>query len=139
MHSSRMRTVRTVRSSSRLLGGEGVCPGGVCPGGVCPGVSAWRGVCSGVSAQGEGVYPGGVSAKGDVCPCGGVCIPACTGVDTPPPVDRMTDKCNNTTFPQLRLRPVIISLFYTLTEQSSMHVPYAFFCSSVNAFVLSKS
>ena len=34
MHSSRKRTVRC---SSRLLGGGDVCPGGVCPGGVCLG------------------------------------------------------------------------------------------------------
>ena len=82
----------TVRSSSGLLGGcllWGVCLSRV---GVFPrGLSAW----------GEGFVclrglPGGVCS-------GGVCIPACTGAD------RMTDRCKNITFPQLRLRTVILS------------------------------
>ena len=48
-----------------------VCWGGVClGGGVCPGVSAQGGVCPG------GCLHRGVSAQG-------VCIPACTGPDTP--------------------------------------------------------
>ena len=42
-------------------------------GDVCPGVSAWGGVC-----------PGGCLSRG--------CIPACTEADTPPPVNRMTDR-----------------------------------------------
>ena len=77
MHSSRMRTVR---SSSRLLGG-GICPreGGLPKGGVCPG--------------------GCVS-----------CIPVCNGANTPPPVDRMTDRCKNITFPKLRLRTVTAAI-----------------------------
>ena len=68
MHSSRMRTVRC---SSRLLGG---------------GVSAWL-----VSAQG-GVCLGGV-CLGGVCPGGlpgGMCIPVCTEANNPP-VDRILD------------------------------------------------
>ena len=76
IHSSRMRTVR---SSGRLLGGE-VCPGGM------------------VSAGGGGCLPRVVSAWG-------VCIPACTWAD-PLSVGRMTDRCKNITFPQLRLRTV---------------------------------
>ena len=57
-------------------------------GGCLPkGVSAWRGcVC-----QGVGWVPGG-------------CLPSgCT----PPPVNRITDRCKNITFPQLRLQTVI--------------------------------
>ena len=69
MHSSRMRTVRC---SSRLLGG-GVCLGGVC-------LERW------VSAQGEGVFAweGGVSAQRG-------CLPSACW-DTHPPVNRMTDR-----------------------------------------------
>ena len=63
MHSSGMRTVR---NSSRLLGGV-PAPGGVCSGGC--------------------LLPGwGVSALGVSAPGGG--IPACTEAD--PPVDRQT-------------------------------------------------
>ena len=57
MHSSRMRTVR---SSTRLLGGGVSARGGVCLGGVCLGVSARGGVSQHALGQ------------------------------TPPPVDRMT-------------------------------------------------
>ena len=63
MHSSMMRTVH---SSSRLLGG---------------GVSEW-----GVSAQG-GVCQGGCLPRG--CLPRGWCIPACTEADTP--MDRILD------------------------------------------------
>ena len=48
-----------------------------------------------VSAGGEGARPWGPGGGG-FCP-GGVCLP-----DTPPPVDRMTDACENLTLPQLR-------------------------------------
>ena len=75
--------MRTVRCSGCLLGG-GVCPGGVCPGGCLP----------------RGVSAGGVSV--------GSCIPACTEADTPLWTEWPTDRCKNTTFPQLRLRTVII-------------------------------
>ena len=79
MHFSRMRTVRC---SSRLLGGGGlparwrwcvprgrVCPGGVClQGGVCPGGVYPLGVCLG------GLCPGGcLPARGWCLPSGGVC------------------------------------------------------------------
>ena len=78
MHSSRMRTVR---GSSRLLGG------------VCPEMSAWEVSAGGCLPRGEGgVYPGvrGVSVWGGCLP-GGVCIPACTEADNPSPVDRILD------------------------------------------------
>ena len=103
MHSSRMRTIRC--SGHRGEGGVcpdgraavwGVCPGGCaqCPGGVCPGGCLPRGclprgcVCPG------GCLPGGVSAQGDVCQ-GGV-----SPVHAHPPVNRMTDACENITLPQ---------------------------------------
>ena len=81
MHSSRMRTVRC--SARRVMGGGCVCPGGVClPGGGS--VSAQGGVmCQGGTCPG-GVYPGGCLPRG-------VCIPACTGADTLPRVERILD------------------------------------------------
>ena len=48
--------------------------------------------------------PSGVSAGGGGClPRGGVC--------TPPPVNRITDRCKNIIFLQLRLRTVMIAIF----------------------------
>ena len=127
MHSSRMRTVHC--SGSLLRGGGEVCPGR----GVMSDRGRWwclpRGL---VSAQGEGVStqgvsaqggvrpgggssqggfawlsvcPGGVSAQGGVLP-GGVCPGGCLPDPHPRPVDRMTDACENITFPQLLLRTV---------------------------------
>ena len=52
-------------------------------------------------SRGEGVLaPGCVWSQGGVCSRGGgVGIPACSESD-PPPVNRMTDRCKNITFPQ---------------------------------------
>ena len=93
--------MRTVRCSSRLLGG--VCPG---EGRVSArGMSAQGGVCQGVSAQEGGVCPGGV-------------YPSMHWGRHPPCRDRMIDRCKNITFPQHRLRMVITepipmtSIFY---------------------------
>ena len=62
--------------------------------------------CSGRFGEGAGgVCPGGVSAGG-VCPGEGVCLLGGRGC-TPPPVDRITDACENITFQQLLLRMVI--------------------------------
>ena len=65
MHSSRMRTARTLTVHGGVSARGGVCPGGfcwgVCPGGCLPG---------GVPAQ------GGVSAQGSAW--GGVCPGGCT-------------------------------------------------------------
>ena len=72
-----MRTARLLTVSQHAL------PGGVPAGG-------------GVPAQG-----GGVSARGVYLPRGGGCT--CQGVScpgTPPPMNRMTDRCKNITFPQ---------------------------------------
>ena len=67
---------------------EGCLPGGVCLGGCLPRKGVYqRGVClGGMSAW--GCLPGGV------CP-GGVCRSACW--NTPPPVNRITDACENIT------------------------------------------
>ena len=109
MHSSRMRTGRSLTVCWSLLPGEvSALRGGVYSGGcLLWGVSALRGVCSwGVSALGGvcsggcllpeegvcswGVSAGGVSAHGGVCSWGVSapkgCIPACTEVDPPPPL-----------------------------------------------------
>ena len=65
------------------------------------GVSAQgEGVCPGrVSAQ-EGGLPGGVSAQGVISP--GVCIPACTEADTPVWTELLTHACENIALMQLR-------------------------------------
>ena len=65
----------------------GVCPGGVsAPGGVCPGRCLPRGVFAQVVSARRGL-PRGVSARG--VSAGGVC--------QTPPMDRMTDACENIT------------------------------------------
>ena len=109
MHSSRMRTGRSLTVCWRLLPGGVSAPGGFClPGGVWSGgVSAHRGVCSwGVSAPGGSVCPGG-SAPGGVCSggiwSGGVVSQhALRQTPSPAPVDRITDACKNITLAQLR-------------------------------------
>ena len=110
-------SARRVSAGWCLLGG--VCPGGCLPRGLSAwGVSAWGGVWLG------GVCPEGCLAGG-VCPwgvCPGVCVPGVClprggclprGVYTPgprgrhpQPVNRITDRCKNITFPQLLLRTV---------------------------------
>ena len=54
-----------------------------------------------VRSRGGGVCPGGVSAQGGVvCLPGGVCL----WLRQTPPVNRITDRCKNITFPQLLWR-----------------------------------
>ena len=74
LHSSRMRTARLLPVSPSMHCGGGSAPGWVC---LLWGVCSW----------------GCVPASGH-----GGCIPACNGAD--PPVNRMTDRCKNTTLPQ---------------------------------------
>ena len=87
MHSSRMRTGRSLTVCCSLLPGGGGLPGpggGVClcrGGSPCRGVSAWSG--------------------GSPCP-GGV-----SGQAPSPPVNRITDTCKNITLATTSLRPVI--------------------------------
>ena len=104
MHSSRMRTGRSLTVCCSLLPGGGVpglwggcawSPGGcLVPGGGVPGPGEGGG---GVPGPGCLVWGGGVPGPGGIC-SGGVCawsrggIPACTEADTlPPPVDRILD------------------------------------------------
>ena len=106
MHSSRMRTVHSARRGGGVSAQEGVsAQGGVClrgvsaqrGGGVCPGGSG--GDCLGgreMSAQGGGR----VSAWGEGVSVQGVYSPVHAGIH--PPVNRITDVCENITFPQLR-------------------------------------
>ena len=116
MHSSRMRTGRSLTVCRSLLpGGDVSAPGGMCllPGGFCSGgVSAPGGVCSwgcllpgGVSAPRGGVCSGGCLLPRGSAPRGGW-YPAFTKADTPP-VNRMTDRCKNITLATTSLRQVI--------------------------------
>ena len=84
MHSSRMRTASSLTASRSIrwgacMPGRGACAQGVCARGghACLG----RGAC--VHAQGEGV-----------------CMPGGHAWYAQPPVNRMTDACNNITLPQ---------------------------------------
>ena len=66
-----------------------------------------------VSARGGvggGCLPAGSVRGGGLCPGGGVSAQGsvCLGAVHLPPVGRMTDACENITFPQLLLRMVII-------------------------------
>ena len=93
MHSSRMRTGRSLTVCQSLLPGGGVCSQGGC-------------LLEGVSALGVSVLGGllwGVSA-----PEGGGGIPTCTETDTPP-VNRITNRCKNITLATTSLQPVNIS------------------------------
>ena len=108
VHSSRMRTDRLLTASQHALPGgylpEGVPTWGVyLPGEYLPGVCTCPG---GVPAG--GVYlPGGSCTRWGYLPrgmylLGGVYLPEggnCPGT-TPPPVNRVTDRCKNITLPQ---------------------------------------
>ena len=87
MHSSRMRTVR---NSSRLLGGGCLLPGGVSTLGGCLLPRGGVSVLGGVSAPGGCLLPGG-----GLLPGGRVGIPACTEADHP---CGQTDRCQDITF-----------------------------------------
>ena len=79
---------------------------------VCLGVCVSRGVCVQEGSPGVCVCPRMCMSR--ECP-GCVCLGGVTtGVYTPrprarhPPMNRMTDRCKNITFPQVRLRVVIM-------------------------------
>ena len=83
--------------------------GGTCQRGVylhMGGVPARRGV---YLPEGGCTWLGGVPAQGGV-PAGGVYLPGpggCAWSGTPPPVNRMTDACENITLAKTSFRPVI--------------------------------
>ena len=101
MHSSRMRTGRSLTVCCSLLPGGVPGSGGLVQGGLLLGVCSQGGLLPegcllwGVSAPGGVPGPGGSApGEGGVCSGGawsrgGVGIPACTEADTPP-VDRHT-------------------------------------------------
>ena len=136
MHSSRMRTGRSLTVCCSLLpgGGGGVClvwgevvsawSGGVLPawgGPPCSGGSpcSWGGclpgpggsACSGGGSawsQGGGVHPArGVCLFGGGLPARGVCLVPGGVLLRDPPVNRITDTCKNITLATTSLRPVI--------------------------------
>ena len=90
LHSSRMHT-RSLTVSPSML-----CSGGCLPGpggGVCLLGPGWS-----CLVLGGGCLPG--PKRGVPAWSGGGGIPSCTKAD--PPVNRITDACENTTLPQLR-------------------------------------
>ena len=92
---------RGVSGGSARVGhlSRGVFPGGCLSRGCLPrGRCLTGGVCLGVSAQ--GCLPGAV-CPGSACQSRG-CLPRGCLPD-PPLVNRMSDRCKNITFPQLRL------------------------------------
>ena len=91
MHSSRVRTAHLLTVSQHALH-RGVSQHALHRGVSQHALGIWC-LPRGVSAQG-GVCPGGMSEQGGVCP-GDVW-------QTPPPMNRMTNRCKNITLPQLR-------------------------------------
>ena len=92
MHSSRMRTGRSLNVCCSLLPGGVSAQGGVClvQGGVC----LVRGVCLPGPGGGVCLVPGGSAwSRG--------------GARRTPPVDRITDTCKNITLATTLLRPVM--------------------------------
>ena len=67
-------------------------------------------VCPGRCVQ------GGCVSRG-VCVHWCVGVPACNGADTPPPVNRITDKCKNITLPKLHLQAKINTEVFQLHVQ----------------------
>ena len=110
--------MRTVHCSGHLGGGGSGC----LPRGCLP----REGMPRGVSARGR------VSAQGGclLCVCPGGCLPgmcvSAWAVYTPPSVDRMTDACENITFPQLLLRTINITFYVTNLLMMIMFRPKRF-------------
>ena len=90
MHSSRMRTGRSLTVCWSLLRGGCLLPGGSAPGGSAPGGCLLGGCMT------RGVCSRGKSSASDTPP--------------PPPVNRMTDRCKNITLATTSLRPVIMDV-----------------------------
>ena len=117
MHSSRMRTGRSLTVCRSLLPGGVSAQGGVCSGGVSAlgsvcseGCVCSGGVCSGGCLLG-GVYSGGLLRGGCLlwgvsAPGGVVWYPSMHWSRQPPSVNRMTNRCKNITLATTSLRPV---------------------------------
>ena len=88
MHSSRMRTGRSLTVFRSLQPGGGTCLGGYLPGGEGGGTCPGGYLPGGVPAQGGWYLPGGGTCPGGVVPAGGGYLPG--GVYlirySPPPV-----------------------------------------------------
>ena len=113
MHSSRMRTGRSLTVCCSLLpGGVLLGPGGVClvrGGFSLPGGGGLPGP-EGFSLVRGGVYlvRGGLLGPGGGSPCWGVVSAwSLGGSPETPPVNRITDTCKNITLATTSLRPVI--------------------------------
>ena len=121
MHSSRMRTGRSLTVCWSLLRGRGgSAPGGVSARGVSAsgGVSAPRGclLLGGCLLSGERcLLLGGVCSWGGCGWVGVVSQHALRQTPSPPPVNRMTNSSKNITLATTLLRPVIKE--YTLIVQ----------------------
>ena len=109
-----MHSMRTVRSSSRLLG-KGVTNRvfyleGCLPGGDCLGMSAWG------CLPRVGVCAGGACLPGGVCPGGGGASQHALRQTPSPRTEFLTHACKNISFPQLRLWTVIIRYTILLSQ-----------------------
>ena len=145
MHSSRMRTARTLTVHGGclprgcLLGGGGGClPEGCLPRGVSAwGVFAQGGICLGV-----GCLPGGVPCdlshdafdvtcmlpphqlRPNTSAAAYIVLAHCMMGYTPPPVDRMTHTCKNITFPQTLFAGGNDTIFVFILISSLPYLPH---------------
>ena len=71
----------------------------------------------------------GGGCSGCVCRGGG-CIPVCNGADTPPRVNRITDRCKNITLPQTSFAVVkiIVGNVQISVHIGSVYIPNEQFC-----------
>ena len=106
MHSSRMRTGRSLTIFQGLLFPGGGC---TCLEGGGGGCTCLEGGCTCLEG-GVPAWRGGVPAWRGGCTCleGGVPARGGPGQVLPPPVDRITDACKNITLAKTSFRPVII-------------------------------
>ena len=142
MHSSRMRTGRSLTVCCSLLSRGGGSVPGVCgPGGVSGGIWS-RGVSGpgGLPARG-GVWSRGVSGPGGL-PTGGGCVWYQGGCLVPggfslpgggspywrpPPVNRMTNRCKNITLATTSLRPAtMLTKHFLNILQGMVMMPHRF-------------
>ena len=129
MHSSRMRTGRSLTVCCSLLPGGSAWSRGVLPdgGGCLPGAGGYLpGPGGGSPCPGSAWSRGGSAWSGEVSLPGSVCLvpgglpglrggsPCLGGLPGEPPVNRITDTCKNITLATTSLWPV-----KTLTKQAT--------------------